>query len=167
VKFLIDQGVADAARICIFGASYGGYAAMMGAVRHPELYKCAASASGPTDLARMLRWERNEEGSNSSSYRYWVSQIGDPGKDAEKIEAASPALHAAKIGVPIFLAHGKRDNTVPIEQSEFMRDALKKAGKPVELSTFENAGHGFVGRDAVRYFKELESFFGKHLGSAQ
>jgi dipeptidyl aminopeptidase/acylaminoacyl peptidase len=167
VRFLIDNGMADPGRICIFGASYGGYAAMMSAARHPDLYRCAVSASGPTDLARMLRWERNEEGSNSSSYRYWVSQIGDPARDAAKIEASSPALHAAKIMAPVLLIHGKRDSTVPFEQSEFMRDALKKAGKPVALSVYEDAGHGFGGRDAIRYFTELASFFGEHLGQAQ
>ncbi|HEX5007543.1 MAG TPA: S9 family peptidase [Hyphomonadaceae bacterium] len=167
VKFLIDKGMADADRICIFGASYGGYAAMMSAARHPDLYQCAVSASGPTDLEKMLRWERNEGGANSSSYRYWVSQIGDPAKDEARIEAASPALHAAKITVPVLLIHGKRDNTVPFEQSEFMRDAMKKAGKPVELSVYENAGHGFGGRDAIRYYTELVTFFGKHLGQPQ
>jgi dipeptidyl aminopeptidase/acylaminoacyl peptidase len=164
VKFVVGKGLADPARICIFGASYGGYAAMMSIVREPDLYKCAVGASGPTDLGRMLTWERNEEGSNSFAYNYWTSQIGDPGRDKAMIEASSPALQADKVKVPVLLVHGKRDKTVPIEQSEFMRDALKKANKPVEMTTYETAAHGMVGSDMRRFLTELESFFGKHLG---
>lgn len=165
VKFLIGKGLADPARICIFGASYGGYSAMMSIVREPDLYKCAISASGPTDLGRMLAWERKEEGGTSSAYNYWTSQMGDPGKDKAMIEASSPALNAGKVKVPVLLVHGKRDKTVPIEQSEFMLDALKKANKPVEMTTYETAGHGFVGRDMKRFLTEVEAFFGKHLGA--
>jgi len=165
-KFVVSKGLADPSRICIFGASYGGYAAMMSIVREPDLYKCAVGASGPTDLGRMLTWERNEEGSNSFAYNYWTSQIGDPGKDKAMIEAASPALHADKVKVPVLLVHGKRDKTVPIEQSEFMLNALKKANKPVEMSTYETAAHGMAGRDMKRFLSELESFFGKHLGAS-
>jgi dipeptidyl aminopeptidase/acylaminoacyl peptidase len=166
VKFVVDKGLADPARMCIFGASYGGYSAMMSIVREPDLYKCAVGASGPTDLGKMLAWERKEEGGNSFAYNYWVSQIGDPGKDKAMIEASSPALNIEKIKVPVLLVHGKRDNTVPIEQSEFMRDALKKANKPVEMTTYETAGHGMIGRDMQRFLIELETFFGKHLGVA-
>lgn len=82
------------------------------------------------------------------------------------IEAASPALHADKVKVPVLLVHGKRDKTVPIEQSEFMLNALKKANKPVEMSTYETAAHGMAGRDMKRFLSELESFFGKHLGAS-
>jgi dipeptidyl aminopeptidase/acylaminoacyl peptidase len=164
VKFLIDKGFADPARMCIYGASYGGYAALMGAVQHPELYKCAISASGPTDLTRMLKWERNEHGADSLNYKYWVSQIGDPGEDRALIEAASPALHADRVQHPVLLIHGKQDHTVPYEQSEFMLAALKKAGKEAQLASFETAAHGFAGRDQKRFFAELEAFLGANLG---
>jgi dipeptidyl aminopeptidase/acylaminoacyl peptidase len=165
VKFVVDKGFADPARMCIFGASYGGYAAMMSIVREPGLYKCAVSASGPTDLGKMLAWERKEEGATSSAYNYWTSQIGDPGKDKAMIEASSPALQADKVKVPVLLVHGKRDRTVPIEQSEFMLDALKKAGKTVDMSTYETAAHGMIGRDMKKFLLEIEAFFGKNLGA--
>jgi dipeptidyl aminopeptidase/acylaminoacyl peptidase len=161
---VIAQGLADPQRACIFGASYGGYSALMMSVRYPDMFKCVVSASGPSDLVRMLRWERAEEGSDSAPYKYWVSQIGHPSDDRAMVEAASPALQADKVKAPVMLIHGKRDNTVPFEQSEFMQDALKKAGKQVELVTFETAAHGFSGRDAKRYFSRLETFFGKNLG---
>ena len=91
VNYIIDKGVADPDRICIVGGSYGGYSALAGAAFTPDLYKCAVSYSGVSDLSRMLRWERKRFGQKSSTYEYWLSRIGDPGRDTD---ARSPALAA-------------------------------------------------------------------------
>jgi dipeptidyl aminopeptidase/acylaminoacyl peptidase len=166
VRQLIKDGFADPQRICIFGLSYGGYSALMGPLVEPDLYKCAVSASGVSDLARMLRWQRNEEGSSSSVYQYWVGQIGDPDKDKAAIAAASPALMADRYNVPVLLIHGAKDPIVPVEQSHYMRDALKKAGKPVEYVEFEYGIHGFENGYQHEGLTALEKFFATHLGGA-
>lgn len=166
VQLLIDQGRVDASRMCIFGESYGGYAALISAVQFPDLYRCAASSAGLSDLDRQLRWEREEEGRDSESYKYWVTKIGDPDRDKAAIAAASPVRHLDAIRIPVLLLHGTKDDTVPFEQSQLMHDALEKAGKPVKLVVFEDAGHNLRDRTLEAYLTQLEDFFGKHLGPA-
>lgn len=160
VEFLASQNLADKNRICIFGASYGGYAALMGAMQYSNLYKCAISASGPSDLNRMLNWQANQDGGDSLSVKYWTSQMGSSSQRNE----ASPALHADKVAIPVLLLHGKEDNIVPVQQSEVMRDALKNARKDVQYVEFEYQGHGFSGRDGKRMLTLVEEFLGRHLG---
>jgi dipeptidyl aminopeptidase/acylaminoacyl peptidase len=164
VRQLIKDGFADPQRICIFGLSYGGYSALMGPLVDSGLYKCVVSASGVSDLGKMLRWQRSEEGGNSAVYQYWVRQMGDPDKDRAAIAAASPALMADRYQVPVLLIHGAQDPVVPVEQSHFMRDALKKAGKPVEYVEFEHGIHGFENGYQREGLTALEKFFGTHLG---
>ncbi|MEZ5939583.1 MAG: S9 family peptidase [Hyphomonadaceae bacterium] len=167
VAWIAEQGLADVSRTCIVGASYGGYAALMGAVTRPDLYRCAASAMGISDLRRQILWDRKEEGSDSEAYHYWVEQLGDPGKDRAEMEANSPLTYADKISVPILLIHGDKDDNVPIEQSEFIYEALQSAGKQVRFVRMPDAGHGFDSEDLETYLKELEAFLGATLGGAQ
>jgi len=165
VNYLVGEGLVDPARMCIMGASYGGYAAMMGLVQFPDLYRCGVSSSGPSDLYRQVRWERAEEGSDSEAYKYWVAQIGDPWRDEAEMKAISPINNIAAIKAPVMLMHGTKDDVVPFEQSNLMHAALKKAGKTSTLIQFDGAGHGFGGAYMESYLAQLEKFFGQYLAA--
>ncbi|HEX5007546.1 MAG TPA: S9 family peptidase [Hyphomonadaceae bacterium] len=163
VNHLASLGLVDTSRMCIMGASYGGYAALIGVVQFPDMYRCAIASSGPSDLYRQVRWEREEEGGDSEAYKYWVGQIGDPWKDRAEMEAISPINHIDRIVAPVLLLHGKQDDTVPFEQSEKMHAAMQKAGKNVRIVQFEDAGHGFTGDDLKVFLGEVEKFLREHL----
>ena len=138
VRYLAAQGLIDPARVCIVGASYGGYAALAGAALDPGVYRCVASVSGPADLRRMLDWEQAQQGRQGiASERYWIRYMGAYASLGE----ISPAQHADKVTIPILLVHGKDDTVVPYEQSEIMADALGKAGKPVEFVSLNREDH--------------------------
>ncbi len=109
VKALIADGTADPRRICIVGASYGGYAALAGAAFTPDLYRCAVSVEGVSNLIDFQNSGKREA--------YWTTRIGDVDKNTDALNAASPALHADQVRVPILLMHGEKDVTVPIDQS--------------------------------------------------
>jgi dipeptidyl aminopeptidase/acylaminoacyl peptidase len=160
---LIDEKRVDSARICILGESYGGYAALMGVVNYPHLYRCAVSSAGVTDLYRQVRWERDEEGANSEAYKYWVAKIGDPDRDMAAMKAASPLYNIAEIKVPILLMHGTDDQTVPFEQSDIMQKALKSSGRDQKIVVFQDAGHNLFSSNLEDYLKQLEEFFAKNL----
>lgn len=133
----------DAARVAIMGTSYGGYAALMGAVRRPDLYKAAISICGVGDLPEMLAWENREDDTPGKLiYDFWIKRIGDPVAMGPALEAASPRRRAAEVRCPVLLVHGVDDAIVPVIQSRRMRDALRGAGKQVELIEIADAGHG-------------------------
>ncbi|HYE45783.1 MAG TPA: S9 family peptidase [Caulobacter sp.] len=165
VAELIKQGKVDPNRICIVGASYGGYVALQGGARNPELFKCVVSRAGLSDLVRSQKWERETLDADSPRYRYWLKSVGDPKTDEARLKAASPATYAAGYGPPVLLIHGDQDWTVPIEQSEIMEKALKKAGRPVIFSRYEGQGHGGWAREEeIKALKEMLDFVDKHLG---
>jgi dipeptidyl aminopeptidase/acylaminoacyl peptidase len=166
VQHMIATGVADANRICIVGTSYGGYAALAGVALTPELYRCAISIAGVSDLTEVLRAERRE-GSGSVSYQYWVNSIGDPRANAEAIAAASPRQQASRITAQVLLMHGEEDTIVEIEQSEMMEAALRTSGHPARFIRFEDAYHPWTNwstQDRVRVFEETERFLAQNLG---
>lgn len=141
----------DAGRVAIFGASYGGYAALLGGVRRPELYKAVVSVSGVSDLIDILRWERAEDDtSNKEFYNFWRERIGDPEADEAMLIKASPRRRAAEFKAPVFLAHGILDSTVPVAQSRAMAKALTDAGKKVEYWEIKKAGHSPASPSAER-----------------
>jgi dipeptidyl aminopeptidase/acylaminoacyl peptidase len=142
LKLLVAQNIADPGRVCIVGASYGGYAALAGATLTPELYRCVVSIAGITDLGDFLKSRRQRFGSDSELYAYWMKQIGDPERDAERIASVSPALHIDRIRAPILLVHGDADVIVPYAQSMKMKKRLDKSGRKTELITLEDEGHG-------------------------
>lgn len=166
VRHLIATGAADGARTCIVGASYGGYAALAGAALTPDLYACAISIAGDSDLIAMLNNERREEGSGSFAYAYWRRLVGDPNDDRDALIATSPARQAANIRAPVLLIHGEDDTIVPIEQSELMRDALTRAGRPTQIITIEDAGHywgEWRREDRQRMLEEIDRFLAEHI----
>jgi dipeptidyl aminopeptidase/acylaminoacyl peptidase len=158
-RWAIEKGYADPLRICIYGASYGGYAALMGAVREPDLYRCAVGYVGVYDLPMMLRvgdTQRSEWGEN-----YIEDWIGPPATTA----AISPARLADRIKIPVFLAAGGKDERAPIQHTERMEAALRKAGVPVQTLYYAEEGHGFEQISHQReFYRRLLAFFAEHLG---
>jgi dipeptidyl aminopeptidase/acylaminoacyl peptidase len=139
VRYLAAQGTIDPKRVCIVGASYGGYAALAGATLDPGIYRCAVDVSGISDMRRFVVWAKTE--SDVSSQRYWDRFVGANGPADPRLAAISPAAHAAAADAPILLIHGKDDTVVPFEQSQIMADALKKAGKPYEFVVLNHEDH--------------------------
>lgn len=150
VRYLAKRGTIDPKRVCIVGASYGGYAALAGATLDKGVYRCAASVAGPADLKRMLV-DSNKlySTSNNSTLRYWLRFMGADGLKDPDLTAISPARLADKVEIPVLLIHGKDDTVVPYVQSTLMAEALKKAGKPVELVTLPSEDH-WLSRGATR-----------------
>ncbi len=155
----VKQGIADPKRMCIYGASYGGYAAMQALVRTPDLFQCAANYAGITDLQlfHSVAWS---DISDSDFLRYLLPVlVGDPDRDRAQLKATSPAQNADKIKMPVFMAYGGEDRRVPIIHGERMRDALEKLGKPVEWMVKTEEGHGFTKlENRVEFYARLEAF---------
>ncbi len=165
VRHLVQSGVADPARICIVGASYGGYAALAGAALTPDLYRCAVSIAGISDLSEFISWRKREWGADSEGYTYWLTSIGDPERDAAKLAATSPARLAADIDIPVLLIHGADDGIVPLAQSVAMRKALAKAGRDAELITLADEGHSRWSKESERQaLNSIDRFLWTHLG---
>jgi dipeptidyl aminopeptidase/acylaminoacyl peptidase len=165
VKKMIADGIVDPKRVCIVGASYGGYAALAGAAFTPDLYACAVSVAGVSDLPDMIRSERKRHGANSDAVSFWISRIGSLSDDTERLRATSPARHADKVTAPVLLMHGKLDTTVPVEQSELMFEALEDAGKPVVMVTFDDDDHYLkLASTRLSMLTQLEKFLAQHIG---
>lgn len=160
-RWAIQNGVADPARICIYGASYGGFAALSGVAKEPLLYKCAVGYVGVYDLPMMHRRGDVQEGESGMTYiREWIGE-------REAIGAVSPTNMAARIKVPVFLAAGGEDERAPIEHSRLMERRLAAAGVPVETLYFNSEGHGFYTEEHRReYYEKLLAFLGKNLNGA-
>jgi len=142
VRDLAAQGLIDPKRVCIVGASYGGYAALAGATMDKGVYRCAAAVAGPSDLKRfLLDNQRRYQTSNNAAMRYWLRFMGADGLKDPDLVTISPAKLAQQVEIPILLIHGKDDTVVPYEQSQIMAAALKKAGKPVDLVTLDGEDH--------------------------
>jgi dipeptidyl aminopeptidase/acylaminoacyl peptidase len=167
VKALIASGQVDPKRICIFGGSYGGYAALYAGATHPELYKCVVSWAGPGDLIAALHFQRDQHGTESETYKYWVKAIGDPNKDSAALKAASPLTYAATYQPPVLLIHGEDDGIVDVNASRAMNSALSRAGRSVKLVTFKNEGHrNWVNEDEEAGLTEVAKFIEAHIAPA-
>jgi dipeptidyl aminopeptidase/acylaminoacyl peptidase len=157
-QWAIKQGIADPKRVCVVGWSFGGYAALLSAVRNGDLYRCSASIAGVSDLQDLLTNARY-----FSNRAFVREQIGTT---KEKLRADSPVRHADKINIPVFLIHGDRDIQVPVEHSRQMASALKSSGKQHQMILLENAGHSLrLKSERITLLTELEKFLLKNLGS--
>lgn len=160
-RWAISEGIADPARICIYGASYGAYAALMGVAREPSLYKCAAGYVGVYDLPLLVSNAETFSYSGRAWRRQWV---GTP----ETLVQRSPVNLAAQIKVPVFLAAGGQDEVAPIEHSQRMEKALRAANVPVETLYVRTEGHGFfVDEHRRAFYTQLLSFLARNLGGAE
>jgi dipeptidyl aminopeptidase/acylaminoacyl peptidase len=158
----VATGVADPTRVCIVGASYGGYAALAGAAFTPDLYACAVSVNGVSDLPTMIGDLRRRLGDQSDSIAYWKEHIGsatDP-----RVAQRSPARAAAAVRAPVLLLHGADDTVVPPGQSQLMARALKEAGKPHRYVPLPGEDH-WLSQAATRtlVLAEIEAFLAAHL----
>ena len=154
MAYLVQKNIIDAERGCIMGFSYGAYAAMEGAVKTPTAFRCVLAGGGVYDLRAMQKWSKSVRGKNSSSFKYWTTQLGDPVGNYDDLVARSPARNIDKLLAPVFLFHGSRDNTVPIEQAEILKAQLSSAGHPFEYVVMKKAGHEF-GRGRTREPQEI------------
>lgn len=146
VAELARQGIADPKRVCIMGASYGGYAALAGVTLQNGVYRCAVSVAGVGDLAQLFAHNRKASGGTDKvTLRAWEKQIGV----RADLAGVSPAAQAAKADAPVLLIHGRDDTVVPFAQSERMAARLKAAGKPVEMVTLAGEDH-WLSRETTR-----------------
>ena len=143
VQWAVAQGQVDPKRVCIYGASYGGYAALMGPIRHPDVYRCAASYAGVTDIDLMFTSGRADFTRDTRQY-LMPQLIGDPVADAEQLRRASPVQRVAEIRVPILLGQGTQDQRVPREHANRFEAAARKAGVAIERIDYTDAAHGFA-----------------------
>lgn len=161
VKWAINQGIADRNRVCIYGASYGGYAALMSVVREPDLYKCTVGYAGVYDLDA----QRDADFMASESGRSYLNAAYPPDKPERM--AQSPAYGVARIKVPVLLVHGEKDVRVPIKNMHFLIDQMAKVGKkPDDVIVEEKEAHGFRDLDnQVSLYTKMLAFFDKYIGS--
>ena len=179
VRALIEQGMVDANRICIWGWSHGGYVAATAAFMNADLYKCSVAGAPITDQVAFLRWARDGEANNndvapsggaggaSATYRYWSQAMGGLGADETMLAAHSAAQNAERVTIPLLLIHGDEDWTVPFEQSQIMERAMRRAGRPVRLVTLRDMDHYYSPENAAGWrtaFTESLTFFNQHIG---
>ncbi len=163
-QWAVRQGIADPKRMCIYGASYGGYAAMQALVKTPDLFQCAINYVGVTDLQlfHSVTWS---DSSDTDFMRYlFPIMVGDPERDVAQLKATSPAQNAERISKPVFMAYGGEDRRVPLIHGERMRDALLRLGKPVEWMVKTDEGHGYAKfENRVEFYSKMEAFLARHL----
>lgn len=161
VKWLIEQGIANPNRIAIYGGSYGGYATLAGLTFTPDLYACGIDYVGVSNLFTFMQ----------TIPPYWrpmlemmYEQVGHPEHDADQLAATSPALHADKIKVPLFVAQGANDPRVNKAESDQMVEALRQRGVVVEYMVKDNEGHGFHNQEnRFDFYRAMERFLKVHL----
>jgi dipeptidyl aminopeptidase/acylaminoacyl peptidase len=167
VKDVVDwaakQGLADPSRVCLYGASYGGYAALMGSIRYPQAYRCAASFVGVTDIELMFTSGWSDFSVQWKRYGM-RTLIGDPDKDTEMLRAASPLRRVGEIKIPVLLAHGGKDRRVPIENARKFESAAKAAGVKAEVIEYPHEGHGWFDPEShTDFLNRLDGFLARSL----
>jgi dipeptidyl aminopeptidase/acylaminoacyl peptidase len=166
-RWAVNQGIADPQRICIAGASYGGYATLMGLVRNPDLYKCGIDWVGVTDIELLYTGHWSATSDMSEAYkRYGMpTLVGDPVKDAAQFAATSPLKQAARITQPLLLAYGGADERVPIYHGRKFYDAVKGTNKQVEWVVYLEEGHGWqLVETRLDFWGRVEKFLARHIG---
>jgi dipeptidyl aminopeptidase/acylaminoacyl peptidase len=164
VNHLVGQGITDTHKVAIMGASYGGYASLVGMTFTPERFACGISLVGMSDLASLLNdappyWDLGKD--------QWLRYVGNSAKPEELavMNAKSPLYKADQVQGPLLILHGVRDARVHLNQSTRMVEALRKAGKTVDFYAYPNAGHGlYRWPDKLSYFRKTEDFLAQCLG---
>jgi dipeptidyl aminopeptidase/acylaminoacyl peptidase len=162
VEWVADKGWIDRDRVGIFGGSYGGYAALVGATFTPDFFRCAVDYVGPSNLITLLK----------SIPPYWVlaarqfdKLLGNIDTDGDFLWERSPLSRVDQIQIPILIAQGANDPRVKQAESEQIVEAMKERGLPYEYLLFEDEGHGFVRpENEVKFHLASERFLAKHLG---
>ncbi|MGH9071480.1 MAG: S9 family peptidase [Acidimicrobiales bacterium] len=159
---VVEAGFADPARVAIYGGSYGGYAALVGAAFTPEAFRCAVDLVGPSNLKTLIE----------TIPPYWVplvaqfhTRVGDPSTEEEFLWSRSPLSRAADIRIPMLIAQGANDPRVKQSEAEQIVDALSAAGVEHEYLLFPDEGHGFAKpENRMRFYGATEAFLSRHLG---
>lgn len=162
VRWAISEGIADPKRVAIYGGSYGGYAALVGAAFTPEVFACSVDIVGPSSIRTLI----------ASIPPYWeplrnifVHRVGDPDTEAEFLDSRSPLYKADQIVCPMLIAQGANDPRVKRAESEAIVAALRERGKEVEYLLFEDEGHGFARpENRLTFYAAAERFLARHLG---
>jgi dienelactone hydrolase len=161
VRWAVAQGIADPGRVCIYGVSYGGYAALMSATREPDLYRCAAGVAGVYDLASFQ---------DDTDYQYVLWGRLDLkkflGEDESEWAKQSPITHIERLKIPVMLAHGTADRLAPFSQAKQLRSALEKHGKAYEWVEYTGEEHGFYKEaNRIDFLEKLAAFLDRHIGA--
>jgi len=165
VEWAVAQGIADPKRVAIYGGSYGGYAALVGATFTPDLFRCAVDLVGPSDLRTLIR----------SIPPYWAPllstftrRVGDPDTEDEFLRSRSPLFKVDRIKVPMLIAQGANDPRVKQAESEQIVTAMKEKGIDYEYLLFPDEGHGFAKpENRLRFYAAAEQFLARHLGASR
>ncbi|MBJ7313984.1 S9 family peptidase [Rugamonas sp. CCM 8940] len=166
-KWAVAQGIAAPQRICIAGASYGGYATLMGLVNDPALYRCGVAWAGVTDIQLLYDGHWSGESDLGEGWKRWGMPrlVGDPLKDAAQLAATSPLRQAARIKRPLLLAYGGDDHRVPLYHGEKFYAAVKAGNPGVEWVSYPKEGHGWkLLPDQVDFWSRVEKFLDRNIG---
>ena len=165
VAWTVAQGHVDAQRVCIYGAGYGGYAALMGLIKTPRLYRCGVDYGGPVDLALLYRTNvSGGNGTDDAARLWWGMTIGEPGESGARFFDTSPVLHVDQIRAPVLVIHGQLDERVQIEHYRRLVGELQKRNKPFEAMVKEHEGYGYHAEDnQVELYEKIEEFLGKYI----
>ncbi|WP_444884171.1 alpha/beta hydrolase family protein [Microbulbifer sp. PSTR4-B] len=160
VHWAVEKGYADPERVCIYGASFGGYSALMNPIRYPDLYKCAAGYVGVYDLEMM--YKKGDIKRRDRGLAYLKRELS---KDKNFLRENSPIHNTDKLNIPLFIIHGEKDERVPVEHAEELLEKLEKEGKPAKSLIVANEGHGFYNeKNNMKLYTELLAFLDKHIG---
>jgi dipeptidyl aminopeptidase/acylaminoacyl peptidase len=162
VEWMVEQGLADPDRVAIYGGSYGGYAALVGATFTPDLYRCAVDIVGPSSLKTLIE----------SIPPYWApmvslfhTRVGNPDTEEDFLWSRSPLSRVDQVRIPLLIAQGANDPRVKQAESEQFVAALKAKGIDYEYLLFEDEGHGFAKpENRLRFYAAAEAFLARHLG---
>ncbi len=166
-KWAIGKGIVDAKRICIAGASYGGYATLMGLVNDPDLFRCGVNWVGVTDIDLMYTGHWSQDSDMSATWKQYGMpvMIGDQVQDAAQLKATSPLAQAARIKQPLLLAYGDNDKRVPIYHGEKFYNAVKPTNKDVEWVVYKGEGHGWtLAENRMDFWTRVEKFLDRNIG---
>ncbi|MBC8022684.1 MAG: S9 family peptidase [Burkholderiales bacterium] len=165
VKWAVDQGIVDPSRVCIYGGSYGGYAAMMGVAKTPEVFKCAVNYVGVTDLQLLMNASWSDTFRSDFARASYRRRIGDPDKDAQRLKETSPSELASRIKGNVLMAYGGADVRVVPEHGTRMRSAMERAGNKPEWIIVDDEGHGYRKlENQVMFYGAMERFLEKNIG---
>ena len=162
VGWAVEEGIADPERVAIYGGSYGGYAALVGATFTPDLFRCAVDIVGPSNLITLIK----------SIPPYWKpliavfhERVGNPETEKEFLESRSPLLRVDQIKIPMLIAQGANDPRVKQVESEQIVAAMEEKGIDHEYLLFPDEGHGFAKpENRLKFYAAAERFLAKHLG---
>jgi len=163
LKFAVSKGWVDDKRVCIAGASYGGYATLMGLAKDPGQYRCGVAWAAVTDPRLLFNVYWSDISTVAKAYSM-PQMIGDLQKDDAMLSANSPLEQARRIKAPVLLAYGGNDRRVPLVHGEKMRDALTRAGNPPEWIVYGDEGHGWVRTNNILdFWRRVDAFLARHL----